>query len=41
MKEGAAAFITKTVQDEQLIAAVSELIGSAPGSPAAVEMAGT
>lgn len=29
MKEGATAFLTKPVQDEQLIAAVSELIGSA------------
>jgi chemosensory pili system protein ChpA (sensor histidine kinase/response regulator) len=29
MKEGAAGFLTKPVQDEQLIAAVSELIGSA------------
>ena len=29
IKEGAAAFLTKPVQDEQLIAAVSELIGSA------------
>jgi chemosensory pili system protein ChpA (sensor histidine kinase/response regulator) len=32
MKEGATAFLTKPVQDEQLIAAVSELIGSAYGS---------
>jgi len=29
IKEGATAFLTKPVQDEQLIAAVSELIGSA------------
>jgi chemosensory pili system protein ChpA (sensor histidine kinase/response regulator) len=29
IKEGAAAFLTKPVQDEQLIAAVGELIGSA------------
>lgn len=29
MKEGATAFLTKPVQDEQLIAAVSEMIGSA------------
>ena len=29
IKEGAAAFLTKPVQDEQLIAAVDELIGSA------------
>ena len=29
MKEGASAFLTKPVQDEQLIAAVQELIGAA------------
>ncbi|HVH89363.1 MAG TPA: response regulator [Terriglobales bacterium] len=33
MKEGAAAFLTKPVQDEQLIAAVAGLIGSATGVP--------
>jgi len=38
MKEGAAAFLTKPVQDEQLIAVVSELIGSASGSPATLQM---
>jgi len=32
MKEGAAAFLTKPVQDEQLIAAVQDLIGAAHGS---------
>jgi CheY-like chemotaxis protein len=31
MKEGASAFLTKPVQDEQLIAAVQELIGAAHG----------
>jgi chemosensory pili system protein ChpA (sensor histidine kinase/response regulator) len=39
MKEGATAFLTKPVQDEQLIAAVSEMIGSAHGS--AMSMAQT
>jgi FixJ family two-component response regulator len=29
IKEGATAFLTKPVQEEQLIASVSELIGSA------------
>jgi chemosensory pili system protein ChpA (sensor histidine kinase/response regulator) len=38
MKEGAAAFMTKPVQDEQLIAAVSALIGSATGSLSTVQM---
>jgi chemosensory pili system protein ChpA (sensor histidine kinase/response regulator) len=33
MKEGASGFLTKPVQDDQLIAAVQELIGSAAGSP--------
>jgi chemosensory pili system protein ChpA (sensor histidine kinase/response regulator) len=33
MKEGAASFLTKPVQDEQLIAAVQELIGSASAAP--------
>jgi chemosensory pili system protein ChpA (sensor histidine kinase/response regulator) len=33
IKEGAAAFLTKPVQDEQLIPAVVELIGSAQSSP--------
>ena len=33
MKEGAAGFLTKPVQDEQLIAAVHELIGSPAGVP--------
>lgn len=33
MKEGAAGFLTKPVQDDQLIAAVNELIGSAAGIP--------
>jgi len=32
MKEGASAFLTKPVQEEQLIAAVQELIGAAHGS---------
>ena len=32
MKEGASAFLTKPVQDEQLIAAVQELIGAAHGA---------
>jgi CheY-like chemotaxis protein len=32
IKEGATAFLTKPVQEEQLIAAVSEMIGSAHGS---------
>jgi len=36
VKEGAAAFLTKPVQDEQLIAAVTSLIGSSSGVP--VEM---
>ena len=31
MKEGASAFLTKPVQDEQLVAAVQELIGTAHG----------
>jgi len=33
VKEGAAAFLTKPVQDEQLIAAVTSLIGSSSGVP--------
>jgi chemosensory pili system protein ChpA (sensor histidine kinase/response regulator) len=33
IKEGAASFLTKPVQDEQLIAAVQELIGSANAAP--------
>ncbi|HWC15619.1 MAG TPA: response regulator [Terriglobales bacterium] len=33
IKEGASAFLTKPVQDEQLIAAVAGLIGSASGVP--------
>ena len=39
MKEGASAFLTKPVQDEQLIAAVQELIGAAHGG--ALSMAQT
>ena len=31
LKEGATAFLTKPVQDEQLIAAVQEIIGAADG----------
>lgn len=42
MKEGAAGFLTKPVQDDQLIAAVNELIGSAAGvaEMAVVELVG-
>jgi chemosensory pili system protein ChpA (sensor histidine kinase/response regulator) len=36
IKEGASAFLTKPVQDEQLIAAVRELIGSAHSGALAV-----
>lgn len=36
IKEGAAGFLTKPVQDDQLIAAVQELIGSATGIPQSV-----
>jgi len=32
MKEGAAAFLTKPVQEEQFIAAVSNLIGAPKGA---------
>jgi chemosensory pili system protein ChpA (sensor histidine kinase/response regulator) len=39
MKEGASAFLTKPVQDEQLIAAVQDLIGAAHGG--ALRMAQT
>jgi CheY-like chemotaxis protein len=37
IKEGATAFLTKPVQEEQLIAAVSEIIGSAHGSALSLE----
>jgi FixJ family two-component response regulator len=35
MKDGAASFLTKPVQEDQFIATVNKLIGEAAGGPAA------